>query len=346
MKKSLRLSETWFNRGLWLVALVFASFLIGLGGLVVRDLPGIDHPLQPNDFIDENRAAPVRAQLEKAEQAARTARMEQQQARLLRDAAQSDSRANAESFSNWIATRQATQQAGQDAELITRTRRLDELKQRELGAIQALESQDRALLNAEQAIAKSQSALTELQTQANARYEAQARRVEMRVFLVRLAITLPLLALAGWLFMRKRKSQYWPFVWGFIFFAGFAFFVELVPYLPSYGGYVRYLVGIALTALIGRQAIVSLSRYLEKQKAAELLPNTERQKDLGYDSALSLLAKGVCPGCERGVDLKNPGIDFCPHCGMGLFCQCANCKTRKSTFTRFCHGCGQAGNTR
>lgn len=31
MSKSLRLSEKWFRRGLWLVAVVFASFLIGLG---------------------------------------------------------------------------------------------------------------------------------------------------------------------------------------------------------------------------------------------------------------------------------------------------------------------------
>lgn len=346
MKKSLRLSETWFNRGLWLVAFIFAGFLIGLGGLIVQDLPGVDSRLTVNEFIDNDRAAPYRLQIEQANSAANQARLEQQQARLLRDAAQSDSRNAAESFQNWIATRSATGQAEHNAELLKRTQQLDQIKQRELGAIRALEAQDQALLNAEQASAKAQLQMAELETLAQQRYQTEARRLELRVFLLRLAITLPLLVLAGWLFARKRKSQYWPFVWGFIFFAGFAFFVELVPYLPSYGGYVRYLVGIALTALIGRQAIVSLSRYLEKQKAAELLPNNERQKDLGYDSALSLLAKGVCPGCERGVDLKNTGIDFCPHCGMGLFCQCANCKTRKSTFTRFCHGCGQAGNAR
>src|SRR2546428_11572041 len=106
--------------------------------------------------------------------------------------------------------------------------------------------------------------------------------VELRVFLYRLALTLPLLVMAGWLFVKKRKSTYWPFVWGFILFAVFAFFVELVPYLPSYGGYVRYIVGIVLTALVGRQAIVSLNRYLEKQQ----LPETQRREELSYDTAL------------------------------------------------------------
>ncbi|MBS1159425.1 MAG: putative rane protein [Proteobacteria bacterium] len=32
MSKALRLSEKWFRLGLWLVALVFAGFLVGLGG--------------------------------------------------------------------------------------------------------------------------------------------------------------------------------------------------------------------------------------------------------------------------------------------------------------------------
>jgi hypothetical protein len=150
-----------------------------------------------------------------------------------------------------------------------------------------------------------------------------------------------LLAIAAWLFVKKRKSTYWPFVWGFIIFAAFAFFVELVPYLPSYGGYVRYIVGIVLTVLIGRYAILALNRYLERQRAAEQLPDAKRREELSYDTALARLSKGVCPGCERPVDLKSEKIDFCPHCGIGLHDHCKACNARKSTFAKFCHACGE-----
>ena len=72
------------------------------------------------------------------------------------------------------------------------------------------------------------------------------------------------------------------------------------------------------------------------------MPEVQRREELSYDVALERLAKSVCPGCERPVDLKNTEIDFCPHCGIGLFDHCAHCHTRKSAFARFCHSCGSS----
>ena len=63
MSKALRLSEKWFRFGLWIVAFVFASFLIGLGGTIVQNLPKVEHRVTHDDFIDQQAAAPLRAEL-------------------------------------------------------------------------------------------------------------------------------------------------------------------------------------------------------------------------------------------------------------------------------------------
>jgi hypothetical protein len=340
MSKSLRLSEKWFRRGLWLVALVFAGFLIGLGSTVVGDLPRVEKQLQVDDFIDRAQADPLRASIRAAARAERDADEALQQAQLKLKSARADSAAARETFNNWIATRSATQQSEQDPEVISRTRVLDSLKTTERAAQVKVEAQEQAALDARQGAAREQDKLRELEQTAQTQLSAEYRKVELRVFLYRLALTLPLLLIAGWLFVKKRKGTYWPFVWGFIFFALFAFFVELVPYLPSYGGYVRYIVGIGITVLVGRYAIVALNRYLEKQKLAEAMPDLQRREELSYDVALARLSKGVCPGCERAVDLKDTSNDFCPHCGIGLHDHCGKCQTRKSAFAKFCHACG------
>jgi hypothetical protein len=340
MSKALRLSEKWFQRGLWLVALVFAGFLIGLGGTVVGDLPQVERSLGLDDFIAQPAATQLRDKLKADERAGREAQEALEQSRLRHRVAQANSRTASETFSNWLATRRATERAEQDPELLERTRALDGLKAAERQALAAMEVQQQKALDASQGAVRTRDSLAELEREAQDKWQAAQRAQELRVFLYRLALTLPLLAAAGWLFAKKRKSTWWPFVWGFILFALFAFFVELVPYLPSYGGYVRYIVGILITVLVGRQAIVSLNRYLEKQKLAEQLPDAQRREELSYDTALTRLSKGVCPGCERTVDLKNPAIDFCPHCGIGLFDHCGACTARKSAFAKFCHACG------
>jgi len=340
MSKALRLSEKWFRRGLWLVALVFAGFLIGLGGTVVGDLPKVEKRLEVDDFLDRPAAERLRDGIKRSERAAVDARAALDQARLKHQVTQADTQSARETFSNWLSTRRATQLAEQDPELVARTRALDALRQAERGAQAKVEQQEKLVLDAQQAQARARQQLQDMEAAAQEKLHAEYRRVELRVFLYRLALTLPLLVAAGWLFKAKRHGTYWPFVWGFIFFALFAFFVELVPYLPSYGGYVRYIVGIVVTVLVGRQAIVSLNRYLERQRAAEQMPDAQRREELSYDTALARLAKSVCPGCERPVDLKNDKIDFCPHCGIGLHDHCGQCNTRKGAFQKFCHACG------
>ena len=340
MSKSLRLSEKWFNRGLWVIALVFAGFLIGLGNVIVGDLPQVDGRIVLEDFVDRPAVAPLRAARDAAAERANAAQVPLDQAELQFQAASQAYLSGRETFQNWVTTRTATERPGQDIELMARTARLDTLKAAEDRARTAAEAQRQIMLDARQAQARAAAGLVPLTVAAQTRYEAALRASALRVFGYRLALTLPLLVIAGWLFARARQSKWWPFVWGFIIFALFAFFVELVPYLPSYGGYVRFGVGIIVTVLVGRYAILALGTYLAEQRRIEAQPNEARRDTLSYDAALARLDKGVCPGCERPVDLKNTAIDFCPHCGIGLFDHCQACTARKNGFSPYCQACG------
>lgn len=340
MSNALRLSEKWFRRGLWLVAFLFAWFLTGLGSTLVGDLPKVEQERTLRDFMDPRRVQALDQEIKAAAGAADEARDALEQARLKLNVARADQHAARETFDNWLATRRATQRAAQDEELLRRTRELDALRQAERAALAAFQQQEQAALNARQRQQYARNELDRLEEAARADHKRAGRAQELRVFGYRLALTLPLLALAGWLFRRHRGGSSWPFVWGFVFFALFTFFVELVPYLPSYGGYVRYLVGIVLTVIGGRYAIRALQRYLERQKLAEAQSDDQRRQQLDYDLAQARLAKGVCPGCERAVALADGKTDFCPHCGLCLFDRCGRCQTRRSAFVRYCFACG------
>ncbi len=342
MSKSLRLSEKWFRRGLWLVAFLFAWFLTGLGSTIVGDLPQVEQTRSLEDFMDPQRTPMLKASIKTAEKAAEEAQAALDQAQLKLQTARADNRAARETFDNWLATRSVTQRAEQDEEVLQRTRELDGLRKIERDALAAVEKQQQVALDARQAQQRAQAELSSLEDAARDTYAEAQRAQELRVFGYRLALTLPLLVVAGWLFKKHRKGSSWPFVWGFIFFALFAFFVELVPYLPSYGGYVRYIVGIVLTVIGGRYAIAALQRYLERQKLAEAQPAQKRQREMDYDQAQARMAKNICPGCERTVDMKDGKTDFCPHCGLCLFDHCGHCHTRKNAFARYCFSCGTA----
>ena len=339
-QKGLRTPERMFRIVLWFVAVIFAGFLIGLGSLVVRDLPTVDGHIELSEFVDRTKAAPLDAEIRHGEDNARVADERIATLDLKLQSGQAAYETARQAFDNWIAARTSTQRSDQDPEVIRRTHELDGLSATTRKAEVALEEARAAQLEMQQKLAATQRARSDLDDAARDTYDAAVRRLELHVFLIRLAITLPPLAIAGWLFVKARKSTWWPFVWGFVFFAVFTFFVELVPYLPSYGGYVRYVIGILLTIVAGRYAMVAMQRYLERQRVAEQQTEAVRRKSLSYEHAIKSTNAGVCPGCERGFKVHDGQTNFCMHCGMKLYEHCPVCTSRKNAFFHFCPSCG------
>ena len=342
MFKSLRVPERLFQIAMWLVSFFFASFLIGLGGRIVGDLPGVDEEISIEQFLDRRQLARHQfvqdslGRLERGRSAARD------RAALRLTSAANSYRNSRQSFDNWIATRTATTDPSQDPEVIQRTRELDALKSAEQSAQSEVDRLNAELLQVSQAGQEQQRRYDALQDEARGAYDRARFAHELRVFAIRLALTLPLLLIAGWLVMRKRKSQYWPLARGFVLFALFAFFVELVPYLPSYGGYVRYGVGVIASAAVGVYVIRAMQRYVARRAEVERQTESERRRALPYEEAIKRIATGVCPGCERAIASTGAGqpANFCVHCGMTLFDECGACGSRKNAFFHYCPACG------
>ncbi len=340
---SLRLSEKWFRRALWLIAFLFAFFLIRLGGLVVADLPMVAAAPILESFMKPKQTAQVKASMELAQTAISAANTALDTENLQLQTKQHNYLNARDTFANWLATRTTTDQTSQNSELILRTQSLDNLKADEQASELIVANSQRDKLAATQSLTAAQNTYAQLVADAQKKWTLSQRHEELRVFGIRLSLTLPLLVIAGLLFSKKRKTKYWPFVWGFCWFALFTFFVELVPYIPSYGGYVRYGVGVIIVLLLGRYLIQALQRYLAQQQAKEQLPEQERHKIVDYDLAQKRLSQSICPACERSINLNDSSGNFCKDCGICLFDQCNNCHARKNAFAHFCHSCGRSG---
>ena len=251
----------------WLVSIVLAGFLIGFGGLVIGDLPKVSSPVTVEQFTPPGKLAELEATSRRIDSQRSDLLPQLEAAGEKRDRTAEAYTSAREAFDNWVKTRTATGDGAQDAELVARTRELDRLKSLQ----DAARAEHDAASDAVTALGEQEAATEKAQGALKAAAEPAFKRAkfmqDLKVFLLRLALTLPLLALSAWMLIRRPRGDYWPFQRGFILFSAFAFFVELAPYLPDYGGYVRFGVGILLTIVIGHFLIKSMRSYLARREA-------------------------------------------------------------------------------
>ena len=122
--------------------------------------------------------------------------------------------------------------------------------------------EEQTLFDTRQALERAKY-LKELERAASVEYEKAERAQELRGF-GRLPINLALLGVAGWLFA-KTENGLLAVCLGFIYFALFAFFVELVPYLLKAGGFICYVVGIVVTVLVDVTRLLAQNLFKQKQ---------------------------------------------------------------------------------
>lgn len=335
--------ERWLRLASWAVAIVFALFLNMLGSLVIRDMmfAPAGGPPSVEQFADTARDAALRDERRALDSERESLSTRQDAAGVAVTRARRDYDNAKEAFRNWVATRSATGDSSRNPDVLSRTQQLDRLQ----AALAGLQKQQDALSDQAQALARRAQALDQRAEQARdaagARYDSAARRYALEVFGWRLAFTLPVLLIALWLFVRYRRARYWPFVYGFGLFALSAFFVELVPYLPDFGGYVRVVVGIALTVFAGIYMLRAFQRYVERKRDEMQRSQDERAQSIGYEKAIASFQKKTCPSCDKPWSLGGEQSTFCIHCGLRLF-QLCGCGTRNFAFFPFCSGCGTA----
>lgn len=340
MSKTQRRTETLFRIGLWFLAFFFTSFLLGLGSQILQDLPKVESRLELDNFIDNQAKQRLESAIQEATDAKSKALEDEQRLRLDLEEAQNKVIAAQQAYDNFLTTKGRPNAGEVDQDAVTLLAHVENLRRISSIVQSSVSTAEKASFEANNRLNKAQGALADLRVDAQSEYLRATAGQEFRVFLYRLALVLPLVGIAFWLFKKKRQGRYWPFVWGFIGFAGVTFFSEVVPYLPDYGGYVHTLLAIGILVSIGHYATGALNRYAERQKALEQQPEESRRQQIGREKALVNLGKGVCPGCDRPVNLKDETRDYCEHCGLGLFTGCTSCQSRKSTFAKYCQSCG------
>ena len=339
----------------YIIAIVLCGFLISLSGKLIDDVdeweeqPMVEE-FQNQDFLTnkeaEIKSIDVQIDLkdEKRSSVQNTIRVV------------NGNYSNAKkSFDNWLEARKTVGSPKEDKEVLSRAKELDEFYKTQ----QEWKTELNQISNEIEDLSKQKNAIYEAINKENDRAyqerEKAIRAYDLKVFLIRLLFILPILLLGILFIIKFRKHKYWPLFLGFVLFSFYAFFFGLVPYLPSYGGYIRYTVGIILSILFGIYAINKIKAFIENKKKELKVSTTERAKKVQTETAEKALDNHMCPSCGKDFIIKKwdktsgkkekadtYGIvtNFCRFCGLELFKKCKKCGEENFAHLPFCSCCG------
>jgi len=339
----------------YLIAIVLCGFLIALSGKLIDDVDEWKERPRVEDFQNTQLLDQENLQVDKINDSIGLKRQKLESIQNTIKVTNNNYRNAKKSFDNWLEARKTVGSPQEDKEVLNRANQLDEYYKTEQQWRNELEQIKReiSLLNTQKS--ERYFVIDTEKTRAYKEREVAIRKYDLKVFLIRLMFILPILVLGIFFIIKFRKHKYWPLFLGFVLFSFYSFFFGLVPYLPSYGGYIRYAIGIALVVFLGGYAINGIKAFIERKKSELKVSTSERAKKVQTETAEKALDNHMCPSCGKDfiikrwdkfpVDKKKAegfGLvtNFCRYCGLELFKKCGNCGTENFAHLPYCTNCG------
>lgn len=339
----------------YFVSLILCGLLILLSTVIISDIDGLKEEPQLEDFIER----------EELKEKKGTSRKFGEEIELL-----ADQKTNAEkeldilkaiyddeksSFENWLATSGLNNAQSQNVAVIEKANYLDSLTTLVNQKRQSINQIDHDLLNVEGKKEVVDNEIDRALDQAGIDRVEAMKSFDLEVFIYRLLFVIPVILLGVFFFIRYRRSKYWPLFFGYILFSLYAFFFGLLPYLPSYGGYVHYSLGIIFSLLMGRYLINKIKKIKEKRTKELKASTQDRAKKVKKAKAEQAYNSCSCPSCNKSFLLKtwdksidrtketvaSVASDFCRFCGLELFKECSSCGTKNFAHLPHCSSCGE-----
>ena len=339
----------------FIIAVVLCGFLISLSGKLLDDVDEWKERPTIEEFENTGFLNSKNLEIEKIYAEIYLKSEKKQSVRNAIEVVNTNYESAKESYDNWLKARKTVGSPKEDKEILSRVNELDEYHKTQQEWRKELLEVNNEIDSLNKNKYKIEDLVYSEKERAIEEREKAIRKYNLKIFLIRLLFILPILLVGIYFIMKFRKHKYWPLFFGFVLFSFYAFFFGLVPYLPDYGGYIKYSVGIILSVLFGVYTINKIKNFVEQKKKELKISTTERAKKVETETAEKALDNHMCPSCgkdfiakkwEKSTEKKdNTGTygivtNFCRFCGLELFKKCKSCNTENFAHLPFCSSCG------